>query len=374
MVRALPASWTGGPERLEPYSQTLEEATEQERRQWSERIVAELEERLGDLSGVGIEIHASPAFYESGLIEGLTKAGAKPSIGGAEEATNGAGAVSAPKNSPKEKRTSRKAESPAPEPIAAALFGTDTADRPRRRRSLQPDPDLAKVSASERRETLDEFYALLDEQAEAIGGHWTLPDCSGDDYWPDHGMVFFFEPGEVREDGKTPRVVRVSTHALTEKSKTRLWDRLRSDRGTVGGSNPGAGNHRASALRRHLGRALLGRDGFTSAAASWGIAGNVSPEMKQRELELEIAVSDYLATMSFVWMAMPEMEDRIAVERLSVSLLSNLGREPVDPPSPDWLGHHAGESISAAGLWNIEHTNRAPEPGLLSLLRRHLDG
>src|SRR5690606_12049920 len=152
----------------------------------------------------------------------------------------------------------------------------------------------------------------------------------------------------------------VATHALTEKSKTRLWDRLRADRGTVGGSNPGAGNHRASAIRRHIGRALISRDGYVEAAASWGIAGNVSPEMKQRELELEIAVSDYLAKMSFIWMAMPDIEDRIAVERMSVALLSNLGREPVDPPSPDWLGHQAGEVISGSGLWNIEHTKRAP--------------
>jgi hypothetical protein len=65
-------------------------------------------------------------------------------------------------------------------------------------------------------------------------------------------------------------VVRVGTHALTAASSATLWDRLRQHRGHLGGRDPGSGNHRASVFRRHVGAALIGRDGQPPGLlASW---------------------------------------------------------------------------------------------------------
>lgn len=351
---AAPNDW------LEPYSQTMADLSEREREEWSARVLAQLEEKLGELKGRTFELHAGPEFYEHGLLDGLRKAKAKVEIAGRE----GADA---------DESQDAKAE-PAPKPSAV------DAPRPGRRRKKtaaavveEVPPARIEMPASERRELLDRLYELLEEQAEVIGGRWRLPDCSGDDHWPQHGVVFFFQPGELREDGQTPRVVRVSTHATTPSSKTRLWDRLRSDRGSISGANPGSGNHRASALRRHIGRALIERDGYPEAAASWGSAGSVDAETKQREMELEIAVSRIVADMEFIWLAVPEAEDRHAIEKGAVALLSNRDREPVDPPGPEWIGHYAGPVISASGLWNVDFTREQPDPAVLDVLRRHIE-
>ena len=86
---------------------------------------------------------------------------------------------------------------------------------------------------------------------------------------PRRGVYFFFEPGELREDGRTPRVVRVGTHAVSAGSRTTLWTRLRDHRGHVIGRHVGGGNHRASIFRRHVGSALLGR-GLGEALAGGG--------------------------------------------------------------------------------------------------------
>ncbi|HTV26286.1 MAG TPA: hypothetical protein VMF32_00715 [Xanthobacteraceae bacterium] len=96
------------------------------------------------------------------------------------------------------------------------------------------------------------FYDLLARLEEKIGGARVLSDCSGRMNWPQRGVYFFFEPGELRSDtGNGPRVVRVGTHALTDTSRTTLWKRLSQHRGT---GNAGGGNHRGSIFRLLIGR------------------------------------------------------------------------------------------------------------------------
>lgn len=342
---------------IEPYQETLAEASEAERKQWSERILAELEQRLGSLKGVEFELHVSDEYRESGLVEGLKQAGAKVSFGVvAAEAEGPEAEVAAPASA---------------EAAAVEVAPSAPAEPP------EPEIFVPRISPAElereRRELLAEFYSLLDEQADIIGGHWSLPDCSGDDHWPEKGVIFFFEPDELREDGESPRVVRVSSHALTPTSKVRLWDRLRADRGTISGRYPGAGNHRTSALRRHIGRALIARGDFPEAEESWGRMTGLTPEVKEREIPLEVAVSEHIAKLTFVWMGVEELEDRIAIERGAIALLSNLERNPIDPPSEGWLGHYGGEVIAGSGLWNQEHTGELPDAEILALLRKHLD-
>jgi len=82
-------------------------------------------------------------------------------------------------------------------------------------------------------------------------------ECNGRMNWPKQGVYFFFESGELRSDGLTPRVVRVGTHAVSKNSHTTLWSRLSNHQGTVKSKG---GNHRGSVFRKHLGSALLALD------------------------------------------------------------------------------------------------------------------
>src|SRR5579872_6511727 len=100
---------------------------------------------------------------------------------------------------------------------------------------------------------LNRFYTILDDLRQRVGGWRLLRDCSAHLGWPERGVYFFFEDGECREDGSTPRVTRVGTHAITSTSKTTLWSRLHTHRGQM----DGGGNHRGSIFRKRVGEALL---------------------------------------------------------------------------------------------------------------------
>lgn len=225
-----------------------------------------------------------------------------------------------------------------------------------------------------RRAALDELYALLDRRAEQVGGPRVLAESTARDGWPTHGVYFFFEPGEIREDGVTPRVVRVGTHALTATSKTKLWDRLRTHRGGVGGRNPGGGNHRGSIFRLHVGTALVNRDGeWPAAALTWGEGSSAPRETRDREVDLEREVSRYIGSMPVVWVAVPDRLDRAVIERGCIALLSNRSREAIDPPSNSWLGNCADRAaVRESGLWNVNHVDDEPESGALDRLAAHI--
>lgn len=58
------------------YDQTLDDATAKKRAAWSERVLAQLRERLGELAGLTFEAHAGAAYLDFGLVEGLLAEGA----------------------------------------------------------------------------------------------------------------------------------------------------------------------------------------------------------------------------------------------------------------------------------------------------------
>jgi hypothetical protein len=118
-------------------------------------------------------------------------------------------------------------------------FGEQTEDSP--------------VGSDGRVRFMNEFYEILGELRERVGGCRRLCECKGKSGWPERGVYFFLEDGEFREDQKTLRVVRVGTHAITATSKTTLWNRLHTHRGH---SDLG-GNHRGSIFRKRIGEALL---------------------------------------------------------------------------------------------------------------------
>jgi hypothetical protein len=227
---------------------------------------------------------------------------------------------------------------------------------------------------------LDHFYELLDTLAARSGGPRRLAECTARTGWPERGVYFFFEPGELRRDG-SPRVVRVGTHALTTGSGSSLWGRLSQHRGATGGRNPGGGNHRGSIFRLHVGTALLNSDVELvghPAHLTWGRGNKATAEVELPERDLERRVSTYIGAMPVLWLAVDDPpgsgSDRGLIEASSIALLSNLTNPGSDRPSPGWLGHHADrEAIRRSGLWNVNHVSGAVDPRLFERLAHWID-
>lgn len=223
----------------------------------------------------------------------------------------------------------------------------------------------------QRREDIERFYCLLDDLERAIGGARTLAECDGRMEWPQRGVYFFQEAGEERSDtGRGPRIVRVGTHALTSKAKTTLWKRLSQHRGLV---TTGGGNHRGSIFRLITGTALIEREGYE--CKTWGQGSSAPREVCASEVWLEQAVSKAIRAMPFLWLPIDDEPGpdslRGYIERNTIALLSNYAKEPVDPPSADWLGHHCSrERVRKSGLWNQNHVDEHPDPEFLGKLEQ----
>lgn len=231
-----------------------------------------------------------------------------------------------------------------------------------------------------RREGLSQFYQILNRLRVKIGGFRRLAACNGRMGWPTRGVYFFFEPGEVRDDRLTPRVVRVGTHAVSLNSQTTLWTRLSQHRGSLSGVYPGGGNHRGSVFRYLVGDAVIhsGRLPQEIVAQSWGIGNNAPVEVRRAEHALELAVSDRIRAMPFLWLAVDDPpgadSTRKVIERNAIALLSNFEREPIDPPSKSWLGLNSSQpKVRQSALWNVDHVDEDCWPDFLVEFGRCVD-
>jgi len=216
---------------------------------------------------------------------------------------------------------------------------------------------------------LAHFYEVLDRLEEKLGGKRTFDEVSSNNAWPRRGVYFFFENGEERrESGKGPRVVRVGTHALQNRSRRTLWNRLSQHRGTL---RSGGGNHRVSIFRLLVGVAIKERDGLHHLS-SWGVQadpgkaarklGMTRNHLLNLEEPLERMVSAYIRSMPFLWLPVEDAPGpdslRALIEQNSIALLSNFGRQPLDPPSDTWLGHFCDrQRVRKSGLWNSRHVD-----------------
>jgi hypothetical protein len=230
----------------------------------------------------------------------------------------------------------------------------------------------------DRQSALNRFYEELAILENAQGGKRKLSECSGHMGWPLRGVYFFFEDGEFRDDVVTPRVTRVGTHALGP-SKSTLWRRLSQHKGNVGGSHPGGGNHRGSIFRLHVGSALLTTgDWPASIQATWGKGSTAGAEIRHEEYPLEVAVSQHIGTMPFLWLGIDDEpsigSDRGVIETGAISLLSNRDRSAIDSPSNSWLGRKADRpAIRESGLWNVKHVNDLPTVDFLDSLINYIE-
>ena len=199
----------------------------------------------------------------------------------------------------------------------------------------------------------------------------TLSACTGRMPWPKRGVYFFMEDGEIRSDsGSGLRIVRVGTHALKDNSGTTLWTRLSQHRGQ---SLSGGGNHRGSIFRLIVGTALLSRDSI--AHPTWGQGSNASKSVRAEEVPLERKVSSALGAMRFLCLSVPDAAGpdslRGNIERNAIALLSNFGRQQLDPPSTGWLGNHCDrERVRRSGLWNSNHVNERHDRSFLHNLEQ----
>ena len=217
---------------------------------------------------------------------------------------------------------------------------------------------------------LKTFYELIGLLEARIGGARALAECSGTRDWPRRGVYFFREEGESRTDtGTGPRIVRVGTHALKAGSGTTLRSRLSQHRGQL---RSGGGNHRGSIFRLIVGTALIARDGYH--CPTWDDRKSSAPAaIRAGEQALERAVSEIIGAMPFLWVGIDDEPGadsaRGIIERNAIGLLSNYGKEPIDPPSSRWLGHYCNRSrVRASGLWNANHVDEAYDPAFLDRL------
>lgn len=220
---------------------------------------------------------------------------------------------------------------------------------------------------------LDRFYSVLRRLETSPQQGLKLNQYSGSSPLPKRGVYFFREAGEVRPaSAESLRIVRVGTHAVSANSKATLWARLRTHLGTRAGN----GNHRASIFRRHIGAALLSRD--NAILPTWGQGSTAplglhqDPNALERERACEKAVSEYIGSMSVIWIAVPDEPSadsaRAVIERNAIALLSNF-LEPLDPPSEGWLGRCSPRpEIRCSGLWNLNNVDQRYDLHFLDLL------
>lgn len=228
---------------------------------------------------------------------------------------------------------------------------------------------------SERQADTERLYDLLDALATASGGPRLLSGTTRPTDWPTRGVYFFFEPGEVRADGR-PRVVRVGTHALTARSRTTLWTRLSQHRGQLSGSNPGGGNHRGSIFRLHVGAALIRCGQVKGLPLSAWLSTEPLLEHREAECDCERAVSDHIGRMPVLWLEVPNSDDgaseRGLVEANIIALLSTTAGG-VDRASAEWLGQHApNRAIADSALWNVRHVRDNFDPGTLDVIAGYI--
>lgn len=238
------------------------------------------------------------------------------------------------------------------------------------------EPQKVLRAAEPLADEIDRLYAIMEEMRARAGGFRLLRNCDGRMDWPLRGVYFFFEESERLPDAR-PRIVRVGTHAITERSSSTLWGRLSQHKGSFSRDTgmPG-GNHRGSIFRRHVGDALLAStSGFEEALASWGVGASAAREVTRRERPLEAAVSALIGSMPLLWVGVDDApspaSDRAVIERSCIALLSSDSTRRITPASPGWLGTYSKrEQIRTSGLWNVDHIGASFDPAGIDALER----
>ena len=95
--------------------------------------------------------------------------------------------------------------------------------------------------------------------------------------------------------------------------------------------------------------------------------------VREQEHAVEASVSDLIRSMPFLWIRCDDAPGgasvRGIIERNAIALLSNFERDPIDPPSPAWLGtFSARDRVRGSGLWNNNHVDEEYDGSFLDVL------
>jgi len=141
------------------------------------------------------------------------------------------------------------------------------------------------------------------------------------------------------------------------------------------------GHHRGSVFRKHVGLALLNREGVEHP--TWGVGATADRHVVEGERELEERVSAYLARLLVT--VLPVLDEpgptsmRGYVERNAIGLLTRHCTPGAWPTlrasSAAWLGRHARtHAVRASGLWNVNHVGERPEAAFIGRLEQLVRG
>lgn len=232
---------------------------------------------------------------------------------------------------------------------------------------------------------LDHLYDTLAELRDNTDGPHTLAGATGHDDWPESGIYFFFTAGTDFDAPPSQwQLSRIGTVGVSEGSANELWPRLRQHRGnasTGGSAYPGGGNHRGSIWRKHVGRALIERDGLDDEYPHWGTPHRdgipiETTALREQEHPLEEAVSAYIRRLPFLVVEITDepgpQSDRAYIEKNTIALVSQ-SRLHGHVQLPDqWLGNYAPEAtIRKSGLWNIDHVGSFWTQSAIDTLREY---
>ena len=230
------------------------------------------------------------------------------------------------------------------------------------------------LDGSVRSSHLDRLYELLGVLSEGLGGLQEFDEVTADMNWPHRGVYFFFEDSEKRFFHESiQRVTRVGTHAVSKGSKSTLWQRLRTHRGT----SLGEGGHRSSILRLHIGTALMAKSPERFTVSTWGQGQTADRQTREAEKQLEEEVSRYIRKMKLLWLSIGDSpspaSDRSYIERNTIALLSGpVG--PIDFASASWLGTYCvNPAVKKSSLWNVDFVDDIYDSRFLDVFSKFVD-
>jgi len=224
----------------------------------------------------------------------------------------------------------------------------------------------------DRLKDIDRLYNLIEKLKDGLGVFPKLNSIDGSKILPQRGLYMFFEDDEFRMTTPfTKRITRVGTHAVSLGSSSTLWNRLRTHRG----GQDLKGNHRGSIFRLHVGNSIINKNNIN--LDSWGIGQNASSDIKEKEKDMEIVVSEYIGNMNFLWLNIPDeptkFSDRSYLEKNMIALLSTYDYE-LDKASYKWLGSfNQNPFIKQSSLWNVNYVDLKYDTRFLDILEYYVD-
>lgn len=178
---------------------------------------------------------------------------------------------------------------------------------------------------------------------------------------PDNGIYFFYEKGEVwGHGGRRPGIVRVGTHK-DGNFQSRVAEHFLFNERKMDFDAKSSPPHDRSIFRKHIGRALLNRDG-DSYLEIWNKDFMTKEDIRKfghkrdirKEKKIERAVTEIIrSTLSFRFIKVSGQGIRIDLEK---RLIGTLAQCSVCQASPRWLGLHSPKKqVRESGLWLVQH-------------------